>query len=303
MTELAFLLAIALILDALFGEPDWLWSRLRHPAVLIGHVIGWADSRFNDGELKRAKGSALVLALVLSALFVGTLITAIGDVATVAGAAILLAHRSLTDHVRDVASTLRSGLPEGRASVSRIVGRETAELDQTGVVRGAIESAAENFSDGVVAPAFWFLILGLPGILAYKAINTADSMVGYKTERHAEFGWAAARLDDLINWIPARISALLICLGTGKLRQWSLVRRDAPQHRSPNAGWPEAAMAVALDVALAGPRVYSGERKDYPLVHSEGNCDIGPTEIDGAVSVLWRGWGTLLAVCCLLALI
>ena len=303
MSELALLLAVALVLDAAFGEPDWLWSRLMHPAVAIGRAIGSADSRFNTGDRRRTKGTVLVVALVVSALIIGALISAIGDIATVAGTAILLAHRSLTDHVRDVAKALRSGLPQGRTSVSRIVGRDTSELDQTGVARGAIESAAENFSDGVVAPAFWFLVLGPPGILAYKAINTADSMIGYRTERHAEFGWAAARLDDLINWVPARIAALLICLGTGKLGQWSLVRRDAPQHRSPNAGWPEAAMAVAIDVALAGPRVYSGERKDYPVVHPEGTRDIGAGEIDKAVSVLWRGWGTLLAVCCLLALI
>lgn len=303
MSEFAILLAVALVLDAVFGEPKWLWSRLAHPAVLIGRAIEWADGRFNSGDMRRAKGTALLLALVASALCIGATLSTLGNVVEILGAAILLAQRSLVDHVRDVAIALRSGLPEGRRSVARIVGRETSGLDESGVARGAIESAAENFSDGVVAPAFWFLILGLPGMLTYKVINTADSMIGYQTDRHARFGWAAARIDDLVNWIPARISALFICLGTGTLRQWSLVRRDAPQHRSPNAGWPEAAMAVGLDVALSGPRVYSGQPGDYPYVHPDGKRDLGPAEIEAAVSVLWRGWGTLLVICCILALI
>ena len=303
MADFALLLLVAMVLDALLGEPQWIWSRIPHPAVLIGRIIGLSDERFNNGVSRRAKGAALVLCLVLAALALGVILSAISDLVSIVVAAILLAQRSLTDHVRNVANALRSSLPEGRSSVSRIVGRETAELDQSGVARGAIESAAENFSDGVVAPAFWFLLLGLPGMIAYKTVNTADSMIGYKTTRHSEFGWAAARLDDVVNWIPARISAVLICVATGTLAKWRLIRRDAPQHRSPNAGWPEAAMAVALNVTLAGPRIYSGERRDYPLVHPEGKKNLGPTEIDAAVSVLWRGWGTLLAVCCLLALI
>ena len=174
-----------------------------------------------------------------------------------------------------------------------IVGRDTAALEEPGVARAAIESAAENLSDGVIAPAFWFLVGGLPLMLVYKITNTADSMIGHRTPRHEEFGWASARFDDLLNLIPARLTALLIALAHG----WTdpkPILRDAPLHRSPNAGWPEAAMAVVLDVALSGPRAYHGVMSAFPWVWPEGRRNAGPKDIDAACRALWRAWGLML---------
>ena len=299
----ALLLIPALLLDALFGEPDWLWSRLPHPAVLIGRVIGWADRRFNRGAARRLRGLLLLLALVAGAALISQAIAALGAWAEVLCAAILLAQRSLADHVQAVADALRLGVADGRMAVARIVGRDTAAMDGPAITRAAIESAAKNLSDGVVAPAFWFLIGGLPGILVYKAVNTADSMIGYRTERHARFGWAAARTDDLLNLIPARLTALILAALTGGLRHWPAIVAEARQHRSPNAGWPEAAMARALDTALSGPRAYGGEMREFPWVHPQGDRTPGPQAIEGAVRLLWRVWGALLVGGLLLALL
>lgn len=301
----AVLLLPALILDALFGEPDWLWRRVSHPAVLMGRLIGACDSRFNQGEGRRLRGVLVVAGLVAGAAVLGWAVAAIpvlGGPLSVLAAAVLLAQKSLVQHVAAVATGLRRGLPEGRQAVAMIVGRDTATLDAPGVARGAIESAAENFSDGVVAPAFWFLVAGLPGILVYKIVNTADSMIGHRTPRHEDFGWAAARLDDVLNLIPARLSALLIALTHG-LTDPRPILRDAPLHRSPNAGWPEAAMAVALNVAISGPRSYHGETRDFPWVWAEGRRDIGADEVDAAVGALWRGWAGLVALVGLIALL
>lgn len=301
--EFALLLALALMLDAALGEPDWLWRRIPHPAVLMGRAIGWADARFNTGSGQRLNGTLVVAVLCLAAAMLGWALSQLGPVVEVLVAAILLAQRSLVDHVRAVAEGLRVGLPEGRTAVAMIVGRDTAELDPSGVARAAIESASENFSDGVVAPAFWFLIAGLPGILVYKLVNTADSMIGYRTPRHEAFGWAAARLDDVLNWIPARLSAVLIALGQGKLRQMGAIARGARLHRSPNAGWPEAAMARGLDVALAGPRSYGGRMQDFPFVHPDGQHQIGPRQIEAACAALWCTWALLLGIVLLLELL
>ena len=174
-------------------------------------------------------------------------------------------------------------------------------LDGTGVSRGAIESAAENFSDGVLAPAFWFLLFGLPGIVIYKAVNTADSMIGHRDERHGEFGWASARLDDLLNWIPARLSAVVICVAKGWGAAWAVVRRDARLHRSPNAGWPEAAVAGALGISLSGPRAYGGVMSDEPYVNPEGRPPHAG-DIEDTVDLLWRAWGVTLGVAAVLSL-
>jgi len=281
---------LAMLLDALFGEPKWVWDRLPHPAVMIGRMIGWADKRFNSGGMRRTKGVGLLSALVVGGALVGAVIEALlGPVGVVLIGAILLAQRSLADHVRDVADALRVSLGDGRMMVARIVGRDTAEMDEPAVARAAIESAAENFSDGVIAPLFWFIVGGLPGLIVYKAVNTADSMVGYRTPRHEDFGWAAARFDDLLNWVPARITALLILVVTGKGR-WADITADARRHRSPNAGWPEAAFARGLNVALAGPRSYHGSLSDDPFVNPEGKRVIGAGEIIVAVRLLWRVW-------------
>ncbi len=300
----AALLVPALLLDAAFGEPRAVWSRWPHPAVVMGRVIGWADRRFNTGENRRLKGAAVMAALAFAATILGTVISAIPDsgILEILIAAVLLAQKSLVDHVRAVADALRLSLGDGRRMVARIVGRDTAAMTEPEVARAAIESAAENLSDGVIAPAMFFLFFGLPGLLVYKITNTADSMIGHRTPRHEDFGWAAARLDDVLNWIPARVTALLIALTHGWTDAGPILR-DAPLHRSPNAGWPEAAMAVALDVSLSGPRSYHGEKRDFPWVWPEGRDDIGPDQIDAACSALWRAWAALLAITVLLALI
>ena len=299
----ATLLIPAMLLDAALGEPKWLWDRYPHPAVLMGRAIGWADTRFNAGQNRRLKGAVVMAALGLAAMGIGWAIHAVPDfgILEIIAAAILLAQKSLVQHVRAVADELRLSLQGGRRAVSMIVGRDTATLDEAAVSRAAIESAAENLSDGVIAPAFWFLIGGLPGLMLYKITNTADSMIGHRTPRHEEFGWAAARFDDLLNLVPARLTALLLALSHG----WTDARpilRDAPLHRSPNAGWPEAAMAVILDTALSGPRAYHGEMRDYPWVWPEGRRDPGPDQIDGACSALWRAWAGMFALTAVIAL-
>ena len=303
--EHAAILAGALLLDAALGEPDWLWRRLPHPAVLMGRLIGWCDLRFNQGGRRRAKGIAVMAALAFGAWMLGLAIAALplGWLWQMMIAAVLLAQCSLADHVAAVADALRLGLAEGRRAVAHIVGRDTGGMDATAVARGAIESAAENLSDGVVAPALWFLLAGLPGLLVYKITNTADSMIGYRTPRHADFGWAAARFDDLLNLIPSRLTALMIALVHGRFDAGPVVWRDAPLHRSPNAGWPEAAMAVCLGVQLSGPRSYGGAVQDYPLVHPEGRAEIGPDEIDASVGAVWRTWGLLLGASLVLAVL
>ncbi|MDX1780455.1 MAG: adenosylcobinamide-phosphate synthase CbiB [Thalassovita sp.] len=291
-----------MLLDAALGEPRWLWSRLPHPAVLMGRLIGWADQRFNTGDRRRANGILTMIGLAIGALLTGWILSQFGPLVEIIIAAILLAQRSLVDHVQAVADALRLSVGDGRITVARIVGRDTSGMDGPAVARAAIESASENFSDGVIAPAFWFAVLGLPGLLLYKITNTADSMIGYRTERHAEFGWAAARFDDLLNLLPARLTAVLIALPHGIIRDCPRIVRDARLHRSPNAGWPEAAMARALYVALAGPRSYDGEMRDFPFVHPDGRTDIGPDDIDAAVRALWRGWAITLAVAAALLL-
>ncbi|MEF3048327.1 adenosylcobinamide-phosphate synthase CbiB [Pseudotabrizicola sp. L79] len=297
-------LILAMLLDALLGEPKALWNRWPHPAVLMGRAVGYMDKRFNAGPYRRAKGAAAMGALGLAALALGQLIALVPDfgVLEVIVTAILLAQKSLVQHVRAVADALRLSLPGGRFAVSMIVGRDTAALDQAAVSRAAIESAAENLSDGVIAPAFWFLIAGLPGLMLYKITNTADSMIGHRTPRHEEFGWAAARFDDLLNLIPARLTAALIALSHGHTDPAPILR-DAPLHRSPNAGWPEAAMAVVLDVALSGPRAYHGKTTDFPWVHPEGNRQPGPDQIDAACAALWRAWAMMLGIVAITALV
>ncbi|OWU81090.1 adenosylcobinamide-phosphate synthase CbiB [Phaeobacter sp. 22II1-1F12B] len=298
----AALLSLALLLDGALGEPQWLWSRLPHPAVLMGRAVGWLDRTLNSGRARRAKGVLALAVLVTGAIFLGLVLSGLGDVITVLIAAILLAQRSLCDHVADVARGLRISLDEGRSMVARIVSRDTSGMDAPRIARSAIESGAENLSDGVIAPAFWFLIAGLPGLLAYKIVNTADSMIGYRNPRYESFGWAAARFDDLMNWIPARLTGFIIAALSGGLGDWSAITRDARQHRSPNAGWPEAAMARALNVALAGPRSYDGVMRDLPWVNGDGRRDIGASDVDDSVRMLWKVWRvvvifTILAAC------
>jgi len=260
----------------------------------MGRAVAWADRTFNDRT--RRKG-VIALALLLSgAIVLGLLLMLLpGQIAEMLVGAVLLAQRSLVDHVSAVARGLRFSLSEGQYAVSMIVGRDTADMDEPAVARAAIESAAENFSDGLVAPAFWFAVAGLPGLLVYKLTNTADSMIGHRTPEHEEFGWAAARFDDALNYIPARLSAGLIWL-TRPFSAWAPIIADAKLHRSPNAGWPESAMARVLGVALSGPRSYHGEMQDLPWIHAEGRKAIGAPEIESSIRVLWGAWAILFAL-------
>jgi adenosylcobinamide-phosphate synthase len=296
----AWVLGLAMVLDALFGEPRWLWDRAPHPAVLMGRAVGWLDARLNGGAARRLKGMAAMAALAGGAVVLGWVIGLAGWPVELLVAAVLLAQRSLVEHVRAVADGLRLSLGEGKRAVAMIVGRDTAGMEQADVARAAIESAAENLSDGVIAPAFWFLVAGLPGLLLYKITNTADSMIGYRTPRHEAFGWAAARLDDVLNVIPARLTAALIAVTHGGLSglrtSWREIGADARKHRSPNAGWPEAAMARALDVALSGPRSYDGRVQHFAYVHGFGRKDIGARDIEAACGALWRTWGAVLVL-------
>ncbi|MGH1354700.1 MAG: adenosylcobinamide-phosphate synthase CbiB [Thalassovita sp.] len=296
-------LFFAMLLDAVLGEPKWLWSRAPHPAVLMGRLIGWADQRFNAGTQRFMKGVVTMAILAFAALTLGWVLSCLGPIVEILIAAILLAQKSLVQHVQAVGDALRLSLGDGRRAVAMIVGRDTARMDAPAVTRATIESAAENLSDGVIAPAFWFLIGGLPGLLLYKITNTADSMIGYKTPRHQDFGWAAARFDDLLNLIPARLTAILIALSHHGLNDWHLIRIEARRHRSPNAGWPEAAMARALNVALSGPRSYDGRMRDFAWVHPHGDRTPGPKAIDAAVAALWRTWSLTLGATLLIGLI
>ncbi|HLM11796.1 MAG TPA: adenosylcobinamide-phosphate synthase CbiB, partial [Reyranella sp.] len=274
----ADLALVAIATEAMVGYPNAVYRLVGHPVSWIGKFITWCDEAWNSGARtsreRRLYGVLTLVLLIAISLLVGFALAAVLErlfsgiaVLVLSGvlASTLLAQRSLDSHVLDVAKGLETdGLDGGRLAVAHIVGRETRELDEAGVCRAAIESLAENFSDGVVAPLFWMAVAGLPGALAYKAINTADSMIGHKTARHRDFGFASARLDDLVNLPASRLSALLIVLaaaisnGASPSGAWRAVFRDARHHRSPNAGWPEAALAGALGLALAGPRVYDG---------------------------------------------
>jgi len=266
-----FILLIALALDALIGDPRW----LPHPVRLMGWLTGLLDRTLNrerGGESVRVLlGGVAVLLVVGASAAAGWAVAdyaaalAWGWLAELALVATLLAQRTMADHMVRVARALDTGAQAAREAVRHIVGRKVQALDEHGIARAAIESAAENYSDGVVAPAFWYLLLGLPGLCAYKAINTMDSMIGHRSPRHHAFGRAAARLDDAANWVPARIAGALVALaalvvhGAAPGRALRTMMRDASRHSSPNAGWPEAAMAGALGLALLGPRRYEGE--------------------------------------------
>ena len=290
------MLAVAMILDAILGETRWLRFGAPHPIVLIGNVISCLEERLNTGEQRRVKGVATLAALIFLGLAISLPIAMWqhGWTLEILGAAILIAQRSLVNHVRAVADGLRVSLDEGRRQVAMIVGRDPDSLDNTGVARAAIESAAENFSDGVAAPIFWFAVAGLPGILIYKIVNTADSMIGHRTARYEQFGWASARLDDLLNLVPARLSGAMFALVGASPYALRLMLRDASMHRSPNAGWPESAIAGLLGIAVAGPRRYGDQIVDDPYINAEGRRTCTPDDIDRAVSILWRAWSVTL---------
>jgi adenosylcobinamide-phosphate synthase len=313
-------LAVALATEGVVGYPDALFRTIRHPVVWIGALIGWLDRTLNRDTLSpalRRGNGALALALVLaaSAMPCALFQSVAGWPGAVFGgllASSLIAQRSLFVHVAAVAGGLeKQGLDGGRRAVAMIVGRNPRTLDEAGVSRAAIESLAENFSDGVVAPAFWCGLLGLPGIAAYKAVNTADSMIGHRTPRHAAFGWAAARLDDIVNLPASRLAAFWLIAAAALTRDADpkaaarAVWRDAGKHRSPNAGWPEAAMAGALGLRLAGPRIY-GTTLVRDSWMGDGRPDAGASDIRRALALYRRAcWlqGAAVALICAALLI
>jgi adenosylcobinamide-phosphate synthase len=310
---------LALLIELIVGYPDWLARAIGHPVAWIGRLIGALDRAWNlPSRNPGARRMLGVLGVLLLVLITGGVCWALqrvllglpfGIVVLAVPASSLLAQRSLYVHVARVADALeRGGLAAGRAAVAHIVGRDTAALDEAGVARAAIESLAENFSDGVVAPALWMALAGLPGAAVYKAINTADSMIGHRTERHAAFGWAAARLDDLVNLPASRLTALLLVVGaalTDRKRAataWRAIWHDARRHRSPNAGYPEAAMAGALGLALAGPRVYGGVTVDDALM-GDGSREASAADIRAALGLYQRADGILIALVAICALL
>lgn len=306
---------LALLAERLFGYPDRLFRLVGHPVTWIGRLIGALDKGWNNGgHASRAAGVAALLLIVLVPVAIGVVLqfvlggTVVGLLVLALLASALLAQKSLGEHVEAVARGLETGgLEEGRKAVSMIVGRDPEALDEAGVSRAAIESLAENFSDGITAPAVWMALGGLPGALAYKAVNTADSMIGHLSPRHRRFGWAAARLDDLMNLPASRLTALLLVAAAaivpnaspgGALRA---VWRDASKHRSPNAGWPEAAMAGALGLALAGPRAYAGVMTEDGVMGEGGRREATAHDIRGALRLYWTADALLLALFGLIA--
>jgi adenosylcobinamide-phosphate synthase len=296
-----WLLVIALSVDAVIGYPDALYRAIRHPVVWFGMAISLLEHVLNRPAWRNARrrlagivALLFLLALVgIAAWIISAMLRGLpyGWVLEALLGASLIAQRSLYRHVAEVAKGLeQDGLSGGREAVAMIVGRDPESLDEHGVSRAAIESLAENFSDGVVAPAFWLAIGGLPGIALYKAINTADSMIGHKSDKYRAYGWAAARLDDLVNLPASRLSALLLIIasrltkGASALCAFAAVERDAGRHRSPNAGWPEAAMAGALGLRLAGPRRYGESWVDDAWM-GDGRAEANAEDIRKALAL------------------
>jgi adenosylcobinamide-phosphate synthase len=306
-----FTLLLALALDASVGYPDGVYRKIGHPVTWIGALIATLETKLNRTAwrfaARRAGGVVAVVVLVglpvVLAVAVQGLVPGgvIGAVIIAVLASTLIASKSLYDHVSAVAVALAAdGLAGGRVAVARIVGRDPETLDEAGVARAAIESLAENASDGIVAPVFWFAVLGLPGLVAYKAINTADSMIGHRNARYEAFGWAAARLDDLVNLPASRLTGFLFAIaafaisGGSASGAFAAMVRDAGRHRSPNAGWPESAMAGALDLKLAGPRVYGGELVDDAFMGT-GRRDATGADITRALRLATVAWVLMVA--------
>lgn len=312
------MLVLALVIDGLTGDPDALWRQLPHPVVLMGRLIAVLDQRCNDlsksDRHRRAAGLFALAVFVAVAGGIGLAVETLclrlpyGSLLIAVSASTLLAQRSLYDHIKRVANAFaEGGIAAARMAVARVVGRDPDVLGEAAICRAAIESCAENFSDGVVAPAFWFALFGLPGIMIYKIVNTADSMIGHRTPRYEAFGWASARCDDLLNLVPSRLSGLLLSLaapvaGGGIGPALAIMWRDAGHHRSPNAGWPEAAAAGALGLALAGPRQYAGRTVNDPFLNAAG-CSAGPRDIARMLRLLLAACGLELLLYAALSLL
>jgi adenosylcobinamide-phosphate synthase len=307
----AALALFAMLIELCIGYPERLVRVIGHPVTWIGALIGGLDRLFNRDMTPVLRRLAGILAVAIALSVVGAITFVVqwqllrqpfGIVPVAVLASALIAQRSLHRYVANVASALeRQDLDAGRKAVSHIVGRDTARLDRAGIARAAIESLAENFSDGIVAPVFWLVVAGLPGAALYKAINTADSMIGHRTPRYADFGWAAARLDDLVNLPASRLAALLLILASVLCNDasagaaWRAIRRDAARHRSPNAGYPEAAMAGALGLSLAGPRFYAGISVEDAFM-GDGRREAEAKDIRRALALYRRADATLLAL-------
>ncbi len=302
------ILAFALLADSFIGDPDFIWRRIPHPVVFFGKAVStirrWGNKRSYTGRRRRLNGMIGIILLVVVAALIGAMVMIIGTalLSSLWGGAtaglleliivtILLAGKSLDQHVKAVARTLKANnLAGARKAVSMIVGRNPDQLDEHDIARASIETAAENLSDGVIAPALYYILFGVPGIIIYKMINTADSMVGYRSKDYAAFGTGAARLDDVVNLIPARLTGLLIALAEPFKFKYtiSVMWRDAGKHRSPNAGWPESAMAAATGLALAGPRQYGQRVSTDPAMHTEGRREATVNDILIALEIMWR---------------
>lgn len=308
---------LALAIERQLGYPQRLLESIGHPVMWFGKLISFCEQRLNTAS-RSSRQRKLAGIVALGLLLLSVLIVTIG-IRTILSwiplgwalemllATAFLAQKELGRAVEAVSDALRTSLAAGRDAVSHVVGRDPQALDEAGVARAAVETLAESTSDGVIAPWLFLVVFGLPGIAVYKAVNTADSMIGHRDKRYRDYGWAAARLDDLLNWIPARLSAVLItaaCFftpGASPGRAWATARRDASKHDSPNAGWPEASFAGALNFQLGGPRAYDGEVVDLPAFGS-GKVHLGPSDILLALLLYRRTLDVLLGVSCLLAL-
>ncbi|MDQ0512822.1 adenosylcobinamide-phosphate synthase [Angulomicrobium amanitiforme] len=303
---------VALLFEAALGYPPLLLKAIGHPVMWAGRLIGGLDATINrdsdSPRTRRLAGVAALAILLLVALAAGAgvqnllLRLPFGLLLVALVASSLFAQRSLYDHVARVADGLDASLEAGRAAVSHIVGRDPERLDEAGVARAAIESLAENFSDGIVAPALWMVVGGLPGGVAYKMVNTADSMIGHRDSRHLHFGWAAARFDDLVNLPASRLAGVLMVAGAvfvrgaSPLRAWRAMLRDAAKHRSPNAGWPEAALAGALGIGIAGPRYYGGKLSTDGVMGEGGRRDCTADDIRRSLALYRAADGVMLAL-------
>lgn len=310
----AAMMIVALGIDALIGWPPRLYALIGHPVTWIGALIGALDRWINldggDDRARRIAGVVTALVVIGAAAALASLATSLlpGGWSGVVLAGVLawplVAMRSLREHVEAVAAPLAAGdLDAARRAVGMIVGRDPDRLDRNGIARATLESLGENTSDGIVAPVFWGVVFGLPGIAVYKAINTLDSMIGHRSERYAAFGWASARIDDVANLIPARLTGLLFAVVSTRPRAaLAVMWRDARHHRSPNAGWPEAALAGALDIRLSGPRSYGDRVAEEPWVNP-GAADPVPEDIGRALRLfrfVMLAMALVVAICALI---
>ncbi len=307
----AWMVFLALLLDLAIGDPAWLYARLWHPVVVIGKIIAWAEAQLNRGtrRWRLVSGGLMSLTLIALAAMLGWLIHDLSSrlafvwLIELALASSLLAFQGLYRFIKPVERALLAGdLAAARQAVAHVVGRDPHRLDQAGVARAAIESLAENYSDGAIAPLFWYAIAGLPGLLAYKTINTLDSMIGHRSQRYEAFGKLAARIDDTANWLPARLTGLAfalaarLTLSAALSRSLGIIWRDAGKHRSVNAGWPESAMAAALGLKLAGPRDYGDYQVDDPWI-GEGRSAATGQDMARAFHLFWVSTALVALIC------